>query len=389
MTLDVALPLDGITVLDFSQYLAGPGAALRLADLGASVIKVESPRGDNGRWLGFRGGATDEVGTRVFKTINRNKSSLTADLKNPDHLAEVLKLVKDADVVIQNFRPGVIERLGLGYETVAALNPRLVYASVSGYGLAVDWSRRPGQDLLAQATVGIPFINGSIESVPVAIGSSIADLMTAQHLVQGILACLVRRASTGRGALVEVSLFESTLDTVFEGFTEFLNTGAEPQRGPQNSAHPEMPSPYGIYKTLDGYLALSLIPIDQLAELLSLPELVRYAAPGQAFANRSAVVPLVAERMKLETTAHWLEILTAADAWCSEVFTWSELVKQPAFLQGDLIQTVDNESGESMRTTRCPIRIDGHVITSPVGAPRLGPLVANINPAMPNNRIGD
>jgi CoA:oxalate CoA-transferase len=368
-------PLVGITVLDFAQYLSGPAAAMRLSDLGARVIKVEPPRGDNCRRLAFRGLRIGGA-SALFQTVNRGKDSVTADLKDPDDLAAVKELIATADVLIQNSRPGVMERLGLGYDVVAQLNPRIVYASVSGFGPAEDWKDRPGQDLLAQSTVGVPWLNGSTDQPPIAVGTSIADLFAASHLVEGVLACLVRRGVTGRGGRVDVSLLESLLDLVFESFTTYLNTGTAPVRGPRDSAHADIAAPYGIYRTADGHLALSMIPIPHLGELIDLPALARYEGPDDAFTHRSEIVPLIADHLRTRTTDHWLAILRAADAWCAKVLTWPELIAENAFRQGEFIQTIQFDDGTTMRTTRCPIRIDGTVITSDRAAPTTGPRIA-------------
>lgn len=367
-----SLPLQGVKVLEFAQYLAGPAAGLRLADLGARVVKVEAPAGDQCRWLSLRGqdcGPSSEV----FRTINRNKASVTANLKDPEDFAAVQRLIREADVLIQNFRPGVIDRLGLGYEAVRALNPRIVYASVSGFGPATGWAHRPGQDLLAQATVGIPWLNGSAEAAPTAIGISAADMTAAQHLTQGILACLVARATTGQGGLVEVSLAESLLDLAFEGFTAFLNSGVPPVRGRAPTAHPEMPAPYGIYPTREGFFALAMMPMAKVARLLDLPELACHDTPLKAFRNRDAIAAQIAERLGAETAAHWEAHFLADDAWCARLYSWPELVERPEFAELAVTQTVRHADGEAMTTTRCPIRINGRILTSPAGAPALGP----------------
>lgn len=366
------LPLEGVKVLEFAQYLAGPAAGLRLADLGAKVVKIEAPTGDQCRWLTLRGQDCADS-SQVFRTINRNKTSVRADLKDPGDFAAVLGLVREADVLIQNFRPGVIERLGLGYDAVRAMNPGIVYASVSGFGCSQTWAHRPGQDLLAQATVGIPWLNGGRDSLPTAIGISVADMTAAQHLTQGILACLLARATTGVGGLVEVSLAESLLDLAFEGFTAFLNTGVAPERGAYPTAHPEMPAPYAVYPTRDGYFALAMMPMATVARLLDLPDLARYDTPHKAFLNRDTITARIAERLMEDTASHWEVRFLADDAWCAKLYSWPELVDLPAFAELAATQTVDHEDGSRMRTTRCPIRIDGRVLTSPAGAPAPGP----------------
>ncbi|MEO7939970.1 MAG: CoA transferase, partial [Burkholderiaceae bacterium] len=213
------LPLAGIRVLDFSQYLAGPSCALRLADLGADVIKVE--RGDGGDQCRKLVIANQRFGddSVLFHTINRNKRSFAADLKKPQDMAQVHRLIAQSDVMIHNFRPGVMERLGLSWEAVRQINPRVVYGAVTGYGVVGPWRDKPGQDLLVQSLSGMAWLSGDADQGPVPSGVPAADILTGAHLAQGILAALVRRAVTGRGARVDVSLMESLFDLQFEIFT--------------------------------------------------------------------------------------------------------------------------------------------------------------------------
>jgi crotonobetainyl-CoA:carnitine CoA-transferase CaiB-like acyl-CoA transferase len=230
-------PLEGLLVIDFSQFLAGPSAALRLADLGARVIKIERPdRGDLCRELYISNLALDGDST-LFHSINRHKESIAADLKSSADRELVHTLLLKADVMIQNFRPGVIDKLGFGYEAVTQKNPKLVYGEITGYGTKGPWKDKPGQDLLVQSLSGLTWLNGDADQPPVPFGLAVADLFTGAHLVQGILACLVRRGVTGRGGRVEVSLLESTLDFQFEVLTTYLNDGGQlPKRSAFNNA---------------------------------------------------------------------------------------------------------------------------------------------------------
>ncbi len=252
-------PLSGLIIVDFSQFLAGPSASLRLADMGARVIKIERPgSGDLCRQLYISNLSLDGDST-LFHSINRNKQSFAADLKNPEDLARIRKLLTRADVMIQNFRPGVIEKIGLGYDAVRQINPRLVYGEVSGYGSTGPWRDKPGQDLLVQSLSGMPYLNGDAAQPPVPFGLAVADMMAGAHLVQGVLAALVRRGVTGLGAKVEVSLLESVLDLQFEVLTTYLNDGGKsPERSAVNNAHAYLGAPYGIYATSDGYIALAM-----------------------------------------------------------------------------------------------------------------------------------
>jgi CoA:oxalate CoA-transferase len=371
--MDMTRPLEGLLVLDFSQFLAGPSCALRLADLGARVIKVERPEGGElGRQLYISNLELDGDST-LFHSINRNKQSFAANLKDPADLARVRALIARADVLIQNFRPGVMERIGLGYAAAAELNPRLVYATVTGYGTEGPWRDKPGQDLLIQARSGLAWLNGDADRPPTPFGLAVADMFAGAHLAQGILACLVRRGVTGRGGLVEVSLLESVLDLQFEVLTTYLNDGGQPpQRSAVHNAHAYLGAPYGIYATDDGYLALAMGSVLRLGELLECPALLDFPDPRSWFSQRDAIKALLADHLRTRTTAEWLARLEPADYWAADVLTWTQLVASEAFQALGMTQRVTRSNGASLETTRCPIRIDGQLLASPVGAPRVG-----------------
>ncbi|GAL27258.1 L-carnitine dehydratase/bile acid-inducible protein F [Vibrio variabilis] len=243
------LPLEGTLVLDFAQFLAAPSAALRLADLGARVIKIERPGvGDLCRQLTISN-LTSGGQSGVFQTINRNKESYTADLKDPKDLAKVKTLIEQADVMIENFRPGVMAKLGLDYQSVKAINPKIVYATVTGYGSEGPWKGKPGQDLLAQSISGLVHLNGNADQPPMPFGLAVSDMVTGAHLVQGILAGLFKVAMKGQGCLVEVSLLESTLDFQFEVVTTYLNDGNQlPKRSAINNAHAYLGAPMAFIR---------------------------------------------------------------------------------------------------------------------------------------------
>ncbi len=370
-------PLSGLIVLDFSQFLSGPSASLRLADLGARVIKIERPgTGDLCRQLYISNLSLDGDST-LFHSINRNKESYAADLKNLADLAHLRKLLGRADIMIQNFRPGVIEKIGLGYDAVRALNPRLVYGEITGYGNAGPWRDKPGQDLLVQSLSGLPYLNGDASQPPVPFGLAVADMMAGAHLVQGLLATLIRRGITGLGGKVEVSLLESTLDFQFEVLTTYLNDGGKaPERSAVNNAHAYLGAPYGIYATADGYLALAMGSILKLGQLLECPALASYSDPTSLFDRRDEIKFILVNHLQQRTTEHWLSILEPADIWCSDVLSWDKLFAHEGFQALRMVQPVEGRPGSmpasGMRTTRCPIRIDGEILTSSVHAPRIG-----------------
>ncbi len=365
--------LEGVVVLDFAQYLAGPWAATKLADLGARVIKIERPQGgDNSRRLTLCNLVVDGDST-VFHSQNRNKESYTADLKNPEDLARVKKLVAQADVMIQNFRPGIMEKLGLGYEQVKQINPRMIYASVTGYGGDGPLVRKPGQDLIVQSMTAIPWLNGNDGEAPVPIGVAAIDMFTTMNVVEGVLASLFAREKSGEGALVEASLMESSIDFQFEVMTTYLNNGGQLQpRSAVSNAHPYLSAPYGVYATKDGYMCVSMTPITSLGELISCEALTKYTDTDEWFTKRDEIKQILADHLLTDTTAHWLSCLEPADVWCGRVNTVRDLVEDETLAYVDMIQEVERKNGTKVMTTRSPLRINGQKLFAKKGSPVLG-----------------
>ncbi|WP_113408203.1 CaiB/BaiF CoA-transferase family protein [Hyphomicrobiales bacterium] len=373
MTLKRDLPLAGLVVVDMSQFLSGPYCSLRLMDLGARVIKIERPGGgDLSRGLYL---SDDESGdSTIFHAINRSKESLAVDLKNQRDMSALRKLISKADVLIQNFRPGVIERLGLDYKAANKLNPRLVYCSISGYGEEGPWVSRPGQDLLAQSRSGVMWLNGDEGQGPVPFGLAIGDMLAGAAAAQGILAALVRRGVTGEGGLVETSLLEALVDLQVEVLSVHMNNGGKlPERSHVRSAHAYLSAPYGVYPAADGYLAIAMTPISKLADLLGMDELEPYRDDEKSwFTARDEIKALIAARIASRNIDDWLAILEPADIWCAKVLNWPELLGSEGFRFLDMLQTVGREDGVSLRTTRSPIRIDGQRPKFERAAPHVG-----------------
>jgi len=366
-------PLNDILVVDFSQFLSGPSASLRLADLGARVIKIERPgTGDISRHM-YISDVEMNGASSVFHAINRNKESYTADLKNPDDLSKIMVLIKKADIVMHNFRPGVMERLGLDYDRLKKINQNIIYGEISGYGTEGPWRGKPGQDLLLQALSGMCFLSGNGDMAPVPMGISLVDIATGGHLVQGILACLVRRAVTGMGGLVQVSMLESACDLQFESLTCYFNDGHQlPERTLKNNANPYLGAPYGIYKTLDGYLSIAMTPVHTLGELIKCPPLTKYTDPAGWFTFREEIKAILSAHLLTAKTGHWLQILEPADIWCAPVESWRELLAELSLNNGHMTQTVSMEDGYQFVTTSCPITLNGAALTSKKGTPSLG-----------------
>lgn len=365
--------LQDILVLDFSQFLSGPSASLRLADMGAQVIKIEKPgTGDICREL-YVSDVMIEGESTIFHAINRNKLSYTADLKDPDDLFKVKQLIAKADVVMHNFRPGVMERIGLDYNSVKQIKPDIIYAAISGYGAEGPWKDLPGQDLLLQSVSGLTWLSNNNNENPTPMGVAVVDILAGTHIAQGILAALYGRGVSGEGSLVEVSMFESILDFQFEVLTCYYNDGRQlPIRGAVNSAHAYIAAPYGLYKTNDNYIALAMTNIPTLAELLGCEPLKQFSDSNDWFARRDEIKKVLADHLQQQPAAHWLGILEAADIWCAPVLDYDDLVKEEGYRLLEMEVSVKTSKGVSVTTTRCPVKVDGQLLLSAAGAPMLG-----------------
>ena len=366
-------PLEGCVVLEFSQFLAGPVAGLRLSDLGARVIKIEKPEvGDLCRYI-YLSDTNLSGDNSLFHAINRNKESFVADLKNPDDLEKIKKLITKTDIITQNFRPGVIERIGLDYEKVKKINPKIVYGSITGYGDKGPWKSLPGQDLLAQSRSGLVWLNGNGDQAPTPMGLAAADMFAGHFLVQGLLAAMVKVLKTGVGSHVQTSLMEALLDFQFEVLTTYLNNGKrKPKRSSYNNAHAYLAAPYGIYKTSDSYIAISMTPIPKLGELINLDSIKQYEKPEDAFEKRDEIKKIIGDYIVRETTQHWLDILQPADVWCSEVLEWDKMLESEGFKVIDMLQRIKRFDGLDIETLRCPIRFNDEIFKSEVAAPLIG-----------------
>ncbi len=363
-------PLSGLVVLDLSLFLAGPYAALRLQDLGARVIKIERPDGGDPCRNLYKTENSD-VST-LFHAINRGKESVALDLKDPADLEAALKLIEKADVVIQNYRPGVADRLGLGYEAVRARNPRVIYASISGYGAKGEWAGLPGQDLLAQARSGFMWLNGNAGDPPMPTGLALADIYTGALAAQGILAGLVGRGQTGEGCFIETSLFEAMLDMQFEMLADYLNHGRQlPQRAATANANVNAPPPYGVYATSDGYLALAMTPLPRLAKLLGIQEDINEAALARG-RERDRFKSVIMDKVAGKSTDDWLAILEPEGIWCAPVLNWEQMLETSQFKTLGMLQSLERSDGSLFHTTALPMTFNGKRPVGQPGAPGLG-----------------
>jgi crotonobetainyl-CoA:carnitine CoA-transferase CaiB-like acyl-CoA transferase len=343
-------------VLDLTTGIAGPYLTKLLADAGADVVKVEPPGGTlwERNWSGANLYLNGMSG--LFLAAHRNQRSLTLDLKKPDGLEVARRMVQQADVLVQNFRPGVMTRLGLDYERAKALNPRLVYVSASGYGESSPYRERPGQDLLMQATTGLASISGRSDQPPTAVGTAVVDQHGASLLALGVLAALLERQRTGQGLHVEVNMLRAALDLQLEIATYVLN-GARLEKTPTPLASTFHPPPYGLYATADGWLALSMSPLASLRDALELPGLEPYTKERWPYESREAVARLIEPVIRKRTTAEWLEHLVPLGIWAAPVLSLPEALRDPAVLAADAIDEIDHPVAGRVRVLRFPVEL--------------------------------
>jgi crotonobetainyl-CoA:carnitine CoA-transferase CaiB-like acyl-CoA transferase len=351
-------PLQDIVVVDFSQFLSGPSAGLRLADMGAKVIKVEKPgTGDICRYL-YVSDVKIEGESTIFHAINRNKKSYSADLKSEADKEKIEKILAQADVMLHNFRPGVMERLGFDYESVKRINPQIVYAEISGYGNEGPWVDLPGQDLLLQSVSGLAWLSSKDGKHPVPMGVAVVDILAGTYIAQGILAALFRKSVSGQGELVQVSMLEAAIDFQSEMLTEFYNR-------PQSAVAPVKSDVInGIFETASGFINILGDDGKKLSEIL-MKEL------GLVIA-KSVRQEFIAKLLLRRTAKEWVEALQKEGIHCVQVMDYDMLRKEPAYQSLAMELKVKTSNGLTITTTRCPIRMDGMLFTSDIGAPLLG-----------------
>jgi len=334
--------LEGVTVLDLSQGAAGPTCGMSLGDLGATIFKVEPPGGEWGRGLGppFVEGVA-----AAFLGMNRNKRSVVIDLKQPGGAEVVLRLAEHCDVALESFRPGVADRLGIGYETMAARNPRLIYAAISAFGQHGPWRDRPGVDGVAQAMGGIMSITGTADGPPVKVGVPAADMAGGVYASASILAALFARERTGRGQRVDVSLLDSLLAYQVVPLSMFLAGGQAPQR--LGSAAPYA-APNEAFATRDGYvMAAAYTPKRWLAlcNVLGVPELAsdpRFDTNEKRVRDRPLLREVLEPLFLTRSTAEWIDVLDSADILCGPLLSYPELIAEEHVAKGDALVTVQH-----------------------------------------------
>jgi crotonobetainyl-CoA:carnitine CoA-transferase CaiB-like acyl-CoA transferase len=319
---DLSTALGDVTILDFSHLLQGPFATQLLADMGANVIKVERPgKGDLFRSLTFNNKWVGGTESPNFLAWNRNKRSLAIDLKSPEAKTVLYRIAETADVVIQNFRPGVMQRLGFGYEDFRRINPRIIYASASGYGDEGPYVDRPGQDMLIQGLTGLAAATGRGDGPPVPVGSGFSDQVGAMNLVYGILTALHWRHRSGLGQEVKVDLLSGMLAHQGQEMLMAMNFNQDFQRPNSGIGHPGMDAPFGVYPTTDGWVTIAMSPYKKLVGVLGDDSLLVYDNPKSLFDQRDEIWEKLSVQTRKWTTQDLLSALLAVDIWCGEVKT--------------------------------------------------------------------
>lgn len=366
--------LEGIRVLDFTHVLAGPYCTMILGDLGADVIKVE--RGGSGDDLRHWGPPFMPDGeSTYFLSVNRNKRSIILDLKTQAGRDLALKLVRQSDVLLENFRSGVMESLGLGYEQLKEINPRLVYGSITAYGTSGPLTDRPGYDVVAQGMSGIMSVTGEPEGAPVRVGVAIVDLVTGLYLAIAVLGALQSRNHSGKGQRVDLSLLESSLSIMPNLSAGYLMAGVKPVR--YGNGHPNV-VPYGVFPTKDGNLTLALGNDTQwkrLCEAVGHPELAsdpRYAENQARIARRKEVEELVTQWFRQRGTDEWVELLSAKEVPCGPVYTIDRILTDPLVAGLGILKTITHPTSGSLRVVGSPFHLSKDDTEPYLPPPRLG-----------------
>jgi crotonobetainyl-CoA:carnitine CoA-transferase CaiB-like acyl-CoA transferase len=349
--------LDGFRVLSFNHFLLGPVGTQVLADLGADVIGIEPTDGAFQRkW----GGANRRVDGESMLHLcgNRNKRSLAVDLKAPEGRALIEKLIATADVISENFRPGVMDKLGFGYEAARKINPRIVYAAASGFGADGPYVNRPGQDLVIQALSGLANITGSADQPPTPVGVSAADHHGAQILAMSIMAALLRRERSGEGCRVDVDLLSAALDMQMESLVCYMNGEPVSQRSPRNIAGWYFSAPYGIYEARDGHVAISLGSLAALGQAIERPALADFDI-DEAYEQNGEIAALIQEAVRDLSVVELEAKLESQKLWYSRVNDYAGMLEDPQVKHNGSILHTKGPEGTPIRLLGHPARYDG------------------------------
>ena len=365
------MPLSGVRVLDLTRVLSGPFCTALLGDLGADVLKVEAPEGDS-----IRGqGAIKDGLSGYFAQFNRNKRSIRLDLRKAEGREILAKLIAESDVLVENFRPGVLARLGFGAERLKELRPSLVTCAINGFGSTGPYKDRPAFDFIAQALSGFMSVNGRADDPPLRSGLPISDLVAGLYAALSITAAIVRARETGKGQQTEVSLTNGMVSMLSFIATNYFASGIVPPRS--GNDHP-IAAPYGLYPTRDGEIAIA--PPDdvffgRLMDVLGMPDLKTdplYKTQRDRVANRTRINAIVGGKFATETTAYWVETLNAAGVPCGPVNTVEQVFQDPQVLEQQMVMDVPHPGHGIVRMLGFPMKLSETPCTVRLPAPALG-----------------
>ncbi|MGH0218613.1 CaiB/BaiF CoA transferase family protein [Sinorhizobium meliloti] len=363
--------LSGFRVLDCSIAMAGPFAAQRLGDLGADVIKGEPVTGEWQRHVAAGGAGGNRVNVS-FLSLNRNKRSLAVDLKSPEGKEVLLDLVKTADIFLQNYRPGVAKRLGVDYDTLSGINPRLVYVSMSGYGEDGPYIDRPGQDLVLQGMSGAMLSAGREGEAPTAAGQYLVDAITAYNAFEGALAALFHRERTGEGQLVQVNMLDAITTIQMQELSVFT-IGRKPQkRSAEPHAHVYIRAPYGAFATSDGFIIVAFPKLKTLGEVIGEESFMTMDDEVDTWTRRDEIFAKTREKLKTKSSEEWLARLRAADIWCGPVYGYADLVEDAQIKHNGTFVEYDHPTEGRVKTPGFPIKFSKTPSTVNRGAPVVG-----------------
>lgn len=372
--------LQGTRIVSFNHFLLGPLGTQALGDLGADVISIETTEGAWQRHWSSGDVWSDGQGM-LHLCANRNKRSIALDLKSEKGREIAFKLIDTADVVAENFRPGVIEKLGFGYDVLKARNPALIFASASGYGPDGPYYAKPGQDLLVQALFGMMAITGQAHNGPRPAGASIIDHHGAALYAMGILAALVRRMRTGKGCRVDASLMQAALDIQAESLVAWMNAATKPKsvQAHRHVAGWYYAAPYGVYATRDGHIALSLGALATIGEAIGEPKLATYSEKD-TWSKQDEIGELIAATLAKKPTAEWVTILEPKGIWHAPVQDYAQIVEDPQIKHMQALVTVPGagESKAPVTLVNHPIRYDGEAAEVRLPPQRLGAQTSEI-----------
>ncbi len=363
--------LSGYRVLDCSIAMAGPFAAQRLGDLGADVVKVEPTTGEWQRHVAAGGAEGNRVNVS-FLSLNRNKRSLAVDLKSPDGKQVLLDLVKTADVFLQNYRPGVAKRLGVDYESLSKINPKLIYVSISGYGEDGPYVHRPGQDLVLQGMSGAMLSAGREGEAPTAAGQYLVDAITAYTAFEGALAALLHRERTGEGQLVQVNMLDAITTIQMQELSVFTVGGKPQTRSAEPHAHVYIRAPYGAFATSDGFIIVAFPKLKILGEVIGEDSFLTMSDEVDTWDRRDEIFAKTRDKLKTKTSAEWLELFRAADIWCGPVYGYADLVDDEQIKHNGTFVEYEHPTEGKVKTPGFPIRFSKTPSTVDRGAPVTG-----------------